>query len=126
MKVAIIGSRSLDIHIPRSCIPENTTLIISGGAQGIDKSARDFAYDHHIKIIEILPEYNLYGKRAPLKRNDYIIDNADMVVAFWDGKSSGTGYVVSRCRRLGKRVVVYLVNEDGDIQKLPEQITFEL
>ena len=126
MKVAIIGSRDLEIHIPEECIPENTSLIISGGAKGVDKSARDFAYEHHIKIVEILPEYDLYGKRAPLKRNDVIIAHSDMVVAFWNGKSHGTGYVVNQCRRLCKKVVVYLVNDDGDIQKLPEQITFEL
>ena len=125
MKVAIIGSRSLDIPIPKECVPKNTTLIISGGAQGIDKSARDFAYDNHIRIVEILPEYNLYGKRAPLKRNDYIIDNADMVVAFWDGKSGGTGYVVNRCRKTGKRVVVYLVDKNGNIKEAPEQLFFE-
>lgn len=125
MKVAIIGSRSLDIPIPGECIPKNTTLIISGGAQGIDKSARDFAYDNHIKIIEILPEYDLYGRRAPLIRNDYIIEYADMVIAFWDGKSSGTGYVVNRCRRLGKRVRVYLV-EEGKIKEMPEQLLFDI
>ena len=124
MKVAIVGSRSLDMHIPQECIPKNTSLIISGGAQGIDRSARDFAYDNHIKIIEIMPEYNLYGRLAPLKRNDYIVDYSDIVIVFWDGKSRGTSYVIKRCRKVGKRVIVYLVDKEGVITKMPEQIEF--
>jgi hypothetical protein len=48
-----------------------------------------------------------------------------MVVAFWDGKSGGTGYVVNRCRKTGKRVVVYLVDKNGNIKEAPEQLFFE-
>lgn len=92
---------------------------------GIDRSAREFAYDNQIKIIEILPEYDLYGRRAPLVRNDCIVDNADMVIAFWDGKSRGTEYVLNRCRKTGKKAVVYLVSSDGDIKEMPEQLHFD-
>lgn len=125
MKVAIIGSRGLNIEIPDYCIPENTTQIVSGGAIGIDRKAREFAYRKGIRILEIVPDYDLYGRRAPLKRNDVIIEYSDMVVAFWDGKSGGTGYVVNRCRKTGKRVVVYLVDKDGNIKEAPEQLLFE-
>ena len=35
MKVAIVGSRGLRTAIPEEAIPKNTTLIISGAANGI-------------------------------------------------------------------------------------------
>ncbi len=108
MKVAIVGSRSLDIEIPEGIIPDDTTVIISGSANGIDKAAREYALNHHILITEILPEYGLYGKSAPLRRNDCIIKLCDAVYAFWDGKSSGTGYVITHSKKLGKPVFVYV------------------
>ena len=98
MKVAIVGSRSFNFEIPQSCIPKGTTQIISGGAIGTDRMARRFAVEHGIKIVEILPEYNLYGRCAPLKRNDIIVKLADLVIAFWDGKSRGTKYVIEKCK----------------------------
>ncbi len=107
MKVAIVGSRSLNFEIPEECIPKNTTLIISGGADGIDKMGREYAKKHKILIYEILPEYNLYGKNAPLVRNDLIIKLSDMVVAFWDGKSRGTKNVIEKCKKLSKPIRVY-------------------
>ena len=38
-------------------------------------------------------------------RNDRIIEYADMVLAFWDGDSHGTQYVIGECLKRGKRVV---------------------
>jgi len=110
MKVAIVGSRGLNFDIPEYCIPENTDQIISGGAKGIDRKAREYAQKHHIELIEILPEYNLYGKRAPLERNDIIVEIADLVIAFWDGKSNGTRYVINKCRSTDTPVHIYNVD----------------
>ena len=109
MKVAIIGSRSLRMPVPEDAVPKNATLILSGAANGVDRSARAFALAHHIPIHEVLPDYARYGRSAPLRRNDAIIDAADYVVALWDGKSSGTAYVIERCRRLGKPLRVLRV-----------------
>ncbi|MBQ7597392.1 MAG: hypothetical protein IJU56_02295 [Clostridia bacterium] len=106
MKVAIIGSRSLHMEIPPELVPKNTTQIISGAANGIDRSARAFALEHRIQILEILPDYARYGRSAPLQRNDMIIALADLVLVFWDGKSRGTKYVIDRCHAVGKPVVV--------------------
>ena len=108
MKVAIVGSRSITAAIPEKCIPEGVTQFISGGAKGIDTSARNYAREHHIFILDILPEYDLYGRRAPLIRNDLIISLADMVLIFWDGESRGTGYVVKKCRQTNKPYILYI------------------
>ncbi len=102
MKIAIVGSRSINADIPDGIIPENVTMIYSGAAKGIDLSARRFAESHGILITEILPEYDLYGRSAPLKRNDIIIELSDEVFIFWDGKSHGSAYVINKCKETGK------------------------
>jgi len=108
MKVAVIGSRSLIVNDLGKYLPENTTEIVSGGAKGIDTCARDYALLHDIKLTEFLPEYNKYGRGAPLKRNLQIIEYADVVIAFWDGKSRGTKYVIDNCKKLGVQVDVHI------------------
>ena len=108
MKVAIVGSRSITADIPEKCVPDGVTEIISGAAKGIDTSARNFAREHHIFLTDILPEYDLYGRRAPLIRNDLIISLADKVLIFWDGASRGTGYIVKKCKELRKPYILYI------------------
>ncbi len=110
MKIAIAGSRSIDVPIPEGIIPDNATQIISGGARGIDTRAREYALSHRVQIMEILPEYNLYGRSAPLRRNDWIIRLCDKVYVFWDGKSRGAHYMIKESRKAGKEVNVYLWN----------------
>ena len=40
MKVAVVGSRSLSVTNLEKYLPEETTELISGGAAGVDTSAR--------------------------------------------------------------------------------------
>lgn len=82
MKIAVIGSRNLTVDNLEDYLPENVTEIVSGGARGIDKCARSYAAENNLKLMEFLPEYEKYGRRAPLVRNLQIIDYADRVIAF--------------------------------------------
>ena len=107
MKVAVIGSRNLQVWDLENYLPEGTTEIVSGGARGIDTCARRYALACGLKLTEFLPEYDKYGRGAPLRRNLQIIDYADTVIAFWDGASRGTKYVIDNCQKLGKPVTVY-------------------
>ena len=107
MKVAVIGSRSLQIDQLKDYLPECVTEIISGGACGVDASAREYAKSNNIPLTEYLPEYEKYGKRAPLIRNIRIIEDADIVLAFWDGKSHGTRFVIEKCEQMGKEIKVF-------------------
>ena len=106
MKLAIIGSRSLHIPDLEKYMPDDVTEIVSGGAKGVDSDARNYAEKNGIKITEFLPDYTLHGRGAPLKRNIQIIEYADMVLAFWDGKSRGTKYVIDNCEKTGVPVRV--------------------
>lgn len=107
MKVAVIGSRNLTVDNLGKYLPKETTEIVSGGAKGIDSDARKYAVENCIKLTEYLPDYAKYKRGAPLKRNLQIIDYADLVIAFWDGKSKGTKFVIDNCNRIGKKVVVF-------------------
>ena len=107
MKVAVIGSRGLTIKNLEKYLPEGTTEIVSGGAKGIDTCAREYALAHNIRLKEFLPEYEKFGRGAPLKRNLQIIEYADIVLAFWDGKSRGTKFVIDNCESNGVEVKVY-------------------
>lgn len=108
MKVTIIGSRNLGVIGLENFLPENVTEIISGGARGVDTCAREYAQAHNIQLTEFLPDYTRYGRGAPLKRNLEIIAYADVVLAFWDGKSRGTKYVIDNCKKQGVPIRVYL------------------
>ncbi len=106
MKLAIIGSRSITAYPLEDVIPSGVTQIISGGARGVDALVRQYAQEHSIPLTEILPDYDRYGRGAPLRRNEEIVAKADMVLAIWDGQSRGTAYTIRCCRRLGKPVMV--------------------
>ena len=108
MKVAVIGSRNLIVKNIGEYLPENIDEIISGGAKGIDTCAKNFAIANKIKLTEILPDYENFGRSAPLKRNLQIIDYADAVIAFWDGKSRGTEYVINNCKKNNVPYILYL------------------
>lgn len=86
MRVSVVGSRKLKIDYLEELLPEDTTEIVSGGAKGIDTCAREYAIAHNIKLTEFLPDYRRYGRGAPKRRNSEIVQNCDMVIAFWDGE----------------------------------------
>lgn len=108
MKVAVIGSRSLKVTNLEDYLPSNTTEIVSGGAIGIDRCAEEYAKQHGIPTKIFLPDYNQFGKGAPLKRNVEIIEYADAVIAFWDGISRGTRFVIDESRKKNKPVRVFV------------------
>ena len=109
MKVAVVGSRGLAIDMIDFYIPAAATEIVSGGAKGVDAEAKNFAKEKNLGYTEFLPDYEKYGRVAPIKRNDEIINYADLVVAIWDSQSKGTKYVIDKCKKIGKSLIVFYV-----------------
>ena len=101
MKVAIIGSRSVQVQNFDDYIPKDCTEIVSGGAAGVDRCAAAYAAAHGLPLTEFLPQYDRYGRGAPIVRNKQIVDYADTVLAFWDGVSRGTLSVINYCEQTG-------------------------
>lgn len=115
MKLAIVGSRLLEINDLENYIPENVTEIVSGGAKGIDTCAKSYAMSHGITYKEFLPEYSKYGKAAPIVRNREIAEYVDAALAFWDGKSKGTKNVISLFRKLDKDITIIEKNKSDTL-----------
>ncbi len=111
MRVAVVGSRGLQVENLGDYLPPETTEIVSGGAKGIDACAREYAQQQGLKLTEYLPDYSRYGRAAPLKRNITIIENADLVLAFWDGTSRGTKYVIDNCKKRNIPVKIHILSE---------------
>ena len=123
MKTAVIGSRGLTVIDLGKYMPPGTTEIVSGGAKGVDASAKKYAEANGIKLTEFLPEYDKYGRSAPLKRNIDIIECVNVVLAFWDGKSRGTKFVIDVCQKMG--VPVKIVYPDGDTVQQTQSFAFQ-
>ena len=105
MRVAIVGSRDYpDLSTVRTYI--NTLLrpddvVISGGARGVDSAAVQYAQERGLAV-EVYPaDWDRHGKTAGFIRNQTIVDNADYVVAFWDGRSRGTMDTVNKAQAKG-------------------------
>lgn len=113
MKVAIIGSRNVNLHSIADFIPEKIaglmTEIITGGAVGVDTLALKYARENNIKATILKPEYEKYKRGAPLIRNRLIVDASDLVIAIWDGKSRGTKYTIDYAEKIGKEPKIYIL-----------------
>ncbi|MFD1444284.1 hypothetical protein [Thermoactinomyces vulgaris] len=56
------------------------------------------------KIARYPAEWKKYGKKAGPLRNAKMAENADALVAFWDGKSRGTKDMIETAKRRGLRI----------------------
>ena len=69
MKLLIAGSRSITEFDLTGRVGADVELIICGGAKGIDLVAERYADKKRISKLVLYPNYSLYGRAAPLKRN---------------------------------------------------------
>ncbi len=122
MKIAIIGSRNIIIKNIDKYISIDDE-IVSGGAKGVDTCAAEYARVNGIKLTEFLPQYEIYGRAAPIVRNKAIVDYADKVIAFWDGTSKGTLSVIKYAEKAQKQCEV-IICEKSDIKTLKNGCRF--
>ena len=101
MKIAIVGSRNVTVSDIGKYI-SNAEEIVSGGAVGVDCCAAEYAKKNGIRLTEFLPQYERYGRAAPIVRNKEIVDYSDKIIAFWNGKSKGTLSVIKYAQKTGK------------------------
>lgn len=81
---------------------------IHGGAVGFDTQVCNFAREHGINQVVVRPDYRtIHPKRAPLVRNEQIVDMADLVVACYDGRQhGGTLYTMRYASRRNKPLLI--------------------
>lgn len=109
-KLAVVGSRTItDYNIVKELLDkqkDNISLIVSGGAKGVDILAEQWANENGISVKVFIAEWDKYGKRAGFIRNKEIIEECDVCLAIWDGISKGTEHSINLAKSMNKKVVV--------------------
>jgi hypothetical protein len=109
MKVGVIGTRRFEdyalMHATLNKINNKfkIDLIISGGAQGADSLAEKWADSYEIKTIIHKPDWSV-GKKAAAIRNIKIVEDSDIIIAFWDGISKGTKMTIDMATKNKKPI----------------------
>lgn len=118
-RLGIVGSRDYpDLEAVRAFVRAlpRTTVVVSGGARGVDTVAAETARACGLFVDEFLvsPEaWKRLGPRAGLERNERLVGSCERVVAFWDGTSRGTAHAIGVARRLGKPLEVRTAQRIG-------------
>jgi len=103
VRVLVSGSRSItDPALVERAIVDSgfpVTLLLSGGAIGVDRIAEAWATRQGIPIEQIKPDWKQHGRGAGFKANEALIARAEAVVVVWDGVSKGTSDVISQAER---------------------------
>ena len=96
-RVIIAGSRNFDnydlLEKTLDYLFQNIKdeiIILSGAAPGTDTLGEQYAKKRGYASEKHPAPWELFGKAAGPIRNEMMAKNADALVAFWDGKSSGT------------------------------------
>lgn len=113
MKVAVIGSRTFtDYDLLKNTLQcVYISEIISGGDLGADKLAERYAEEKNIPI-RIIP-HTENPEKTSLDRTYSIITLAQLVIAFWDGKSQGTRDLINYARNKGKQLKIKNFKDTG-------------
>ena len=83
--------------------------IVSGKARGADSLGEKYANENGLNIVEFPADWDKHGKSAGYKRNVEMAENADALIAFWDGDSRGTKHMVdiAKEKNLPTRIIRY-------------------
>jgi hypothetical protein len=110
MKLAIVGGRDFnDKELFNKTMIEfidKVSVVISGAAKGADTFGENWAKENKIDTIIHLPNWEKHGKAAGYVRNKLIIEDCDMCIAFWDGKSKGTESSIKLCKQSNKPIKI--------------------
>jgi hypothetical protein len=109
-KIAVVGSRDFpNLGIVRRFVHSylrDAALIVSGGADGVDRTAISTAKLIGVNTREFLIKDVPDGANNPEKwRNSQIVDEADIVIAFWHNRSGGTKDTMDKTRLAGKMLI---------------------
>lgn len=115
MRIAVVGSRGITA-ISLAPYVSDSDEIVSGGAKGVDACAAAYARKNGLTLTEFLPQYERYGRAAPIIRNRELVDYADKVIVFWDGRSKGARSVIRYAERVGKPCQVILCESSTETE----------
>jgi hypothetical protein len=113
MQVIIAGSRSIDIGVDKlSAIVQasgfDIDTVISGGAKGVDAAGEAYAIAKDLGLKVLKTDWKM-GRGAGMINNRRMADQADALIAVYDGISKGTKNMIELMKQKGKQVYVYNV-----------------
>ena len=112
MRLGIVGARDFfDYDFVKSHVESfigDDTIIVSGGAKGVDTIAEEIAKEYGIydQMIIHPAKWKKYGKSAGKRRNSYIVRDSDYIVAFKPSRPSGTADTIAKAEATGVPVKV--------------------
>lgn len=110
-RVGIVGSRRFP-ELERVAryvreLPAGAS-IVTGSASGVDAAAARAARERGMPVRVVGASFEeAASAAAAASRNQRLIDQCDVLVAFWDGSSAGTRGTVERALDSGKEVHVF-------------------
>lgn len=112
MIVAIVGSRNFtnyglfSSYVNQVREKIQIDMIVSGGASGVDELAYRYAIDNGITFVchPPIPEDGYPNKF--FRRNLKVAEHCEFMIAFPQGKSSGTRHAISLMNKLKKKVLI--------------------
>lgn len=117
--LGVVGSRTFNnFSIFQSVLDNFRTLdkqfcrIVSGGAKGTDRLAKRYALLYQFPIKEYYPDWAKYGKAAGPIRNKLIVNDCDLLLAFWDYESRGTKSSIDFAKSLHKNVYIFDIRKE--------------
>ena len=110
MKLIIAGSRDFNDYFLMcksiASLGFKVDEVVSGGARGADSLGEKWAFEHLVPVRYFPAHWTKEGRAAGINRNHKMGDYADYLIAFWDGKSTGTLDMITYMQQLGKPVEV--------------------
>ena len=94
--------------------------LIIGGVGGTDTSAEKWAKNNRKEIKVYYADWSTYGKKAIFVRNIFIVDNSDILIAFWDGDSKDSAHAIRISRASNKPLLV--ISERGEPNEILSNI----
>lgn len=88
----------------------HTVVVISGTAQGADRLGERYARERDFQLRRFPADWNRNGKAAGIIRNAQMAENADALIAFWDGKSRGTRNMIETAKKKG--LAIRIINTE--------------
>jgi hypothetical protein len=117
MRIIIAGSRGItDYSVVHEAIIQSgwladITHIVSGCALGVDKLGERFADNYDITVIKSPADWKKHKKAAGYIRNQEMAQNADALIAVWDGKSKGTMNMIEIMQAMDLPVFIWRVKK---------------
>jgi hypothetical protein len=99
MRVIIAGSRGItDFATVRDAVQRSgfpITRVVSGMAAGVDTLAIRYATENALPLDPFPAQWSKWGRSAGYRRNVEMAQNADALIAIWDGNSPGTRHMIA-------------------------------